>query len=259
MHKNETCLALPYTGGQAEDLCKRHCRHRHMRNGIQPMPTFSPFQDVSIALEHTSYRRWRRACPLKASLALKMPPRASSINVAHLKTLAEIVAQPEQDRYEIHEQIDARVSTTDKWIQYLMRHGLIQKTGVKELYHDRFEYEGTDAGIFLIRTWQCDRSITDVIAGLQTAIEITQGSRESSINVALLHVLKQIVAGRVSTVAELMPLCNHNRQSTRTRLKNLVNRKLLNTDCVFNMGGSGHGNKYTTTKTGRKLIDVLGC
>lgn len=218
-----------------------------------------PFQDVIVSVNETSYRRWKRACPLKASLMLKTAPRATSINVAQLKTLAEIVAQPELDRYEIHDQSDARESTVDKRIEYLLRHELIQKTGPKERYRDRYEYEGTDAGIYLIRTWQRERSVTELIDAFQTAIAMTQGSRESSINVALLYVLKLIVSERASVVAELMPLCNHNRKSLKTRLKNLVNRRLLVRDVEFNMGGNTHGTIYSATALGRRLVEELRC
>lgn len=219
----------------------------------------SPFKGASVAIDNMSHRRWQQACPLTASLTIKMPPRAASINVAQLKTLAEIVTQPELDRYELHEQAKSRESTVDKRLKYLVRHDLIQnQTGI-EHYHDRHEYVATDLGVFLIRTWQRDRSITELIDVFQTAIDMTQGSRESSINVAQLYVLKQIVAGRASTVAELMPLCNHNRVSTQSRLKNLVGRQLLEPDVLFNKGGNTHGTVYLVTSLGRELIETIGC
>ncbi len=228
-------------------------------NGTIKATTISPFKCASVAVDATSYRRWQRACPLKASLTLKMLPRAPSINVAHLKTLAKIVAQPELDRYELHDQIDASVSSIDRRLEYLIRHGLIERPDVKEQYHDRYEYEASDMGVHLIRTWQKDRPIAELIDAFQTAVDMTQGSRESGFNVAQLYVLKQIVSGRASTVAELMPLCDHNRKSTKPRLKNLVNRKLLETDVQFNAGGSGHGTVYSATDLGKKLIETLGC
>lgn len=219
----------------------------------------SPFKDVSVTVDATSYRRWRRGCPLKASLTLKLPPRAQSINVAQLKTLAEIVSLPELDRYELHDQISSRESTTNRRLEYLLRHDLIQEPGLKDHYHDRHEFVASDTGIFLIRTWQKDRPIRELIDAFQIAIDMTQGSRESSINVAQLYVLKQIVSGRASTVAELMPLCDHKRDSTQFRLKNLVGRKLLRPDVQFNRGGNGHGTIYSATPVGKSLIETLGC
>lgn len=177
--------------------------------------TVCPFQDVSVTVDAASYRRWQRTCPLKASLTLDLPLRAQSINVAQLKTLAEIVSLPELDRYELHNQIGSRESTTNRRLEYLLRHELIQKPAPKDQYHDRHEFVASDNGIFLIRTWQKDRPIRELIDAFQTAINMTQGSRESSINVAQLYVLKQVVSGRASTVAELMPLCDHKRDSTQ--------------------------------------------
>ena len=219
----------------------------------------SPLKDVSVTVDATSNRRHLRTCPLKASLTLKLPPRAMSINVAQLKTLAEIVSLPELDRYELHDQIVSRESTINRRLQYLRRHALIQTPSPKDHYHDRHEFLASDTGIFLIRAWQKDHPIEKLIQSFQTAIDMTQGSRESSINVAQLHVLKQVVSGRASTVAELMPLCDHNRKSTQLRLKNLVGRQLLQTDVQFNRGGNGHGTVYTATPAGKKLIRVLRC
>lgn len=199
--------------------------------------------------------RWRQACPLKASLTLKMPPRAASINVAQLKTLAEIVAQPELDRYELHDQINSRDSTVDNRLEFLRRYDLIQKPTLKDHYHDRHEFAATDTGIFIIRTWQRDRSVTELIDAFQLAVDMIQGTQESSINVAQLYVLKQIVIGRASTVAELMPLCNRNRKSTKPRLKNLVDRRLLETDVQSNRGGNG--TVYSVASLGRELIETL--
>lgn len=229
-----------------------------MTEASQPI-VVSPFKDASVVIDSTSYLRWQRACPLKASLTLKIPPRVSSINVAQLKTLAKIVAQPELDRYELHEQIDARESTVDKRLEFLRRHDLIQKPDLKEHYHDRHEFSATETGMFLIRTWQRDRSITELIDAFQLAVDMTQGSRESSINVAQLYVLKKIVTGRTSTVSQLTPLCSHNRVSTKSRLKNLVSRRLLETDVLFNRGGNGYGTVYSVTSLGRELIETLGC
>lgn len=230
-----------------------------LQAAVTAVSELSPFEDVSITVDAMSHRRWRRVCPLTASLTLKLPPRATSINVAQLKTLAEIVSLPELDRYELHDQIGSRESTTNRRLEYLLRHELIQKPGPKDQYHDRHEFLASDNGIFLIRTWQKDRPIRDLIDTFQVAIEMTQGSRESSINVAQLHVLKQVVSGRASTVAELMPLCDHKRNSTQFRLKNLVNRRLLETDIQFNRGGHGQGTVYAATPAGKSLIEALAC
>ncbi|MDB4224982.1 hypothetical protein N9850_14550 [Granulosicoccus sp.] len=220
--------------------------------------TRSPTKGISVILSGQSHKNWKRTCALDVSLQLTAGYRQPSVNLAQLKTLAQIVAEPGIERNELHFQDPAYQVTTDKRLEYLVRQGLIE-TLAGEHYHDRWEYNATDMGLYLHRIWQKDRSNNDLIAAFQTCSEATQRQRESTINVAQLKILKLLVSGKAQNVSSLLRYNNFNRVTTKSRLKNLTERRLIQPDKLFNKGGNQGHTLFTATEAGKRIISLLQC
>lgn len=218
----------------------------------------SPTKGVSVTLSGQSHKIWSRTCALDVSLHLTTGYRQPSINVAQLKTLAQIVSEPGIERSDLHFQDPALQSTTDKRLRYLVRQGLIE-TLSGEHYHDRWEYKATDTGLYLHRVWQKDRSNETMVAVFQTCSDVTQMNREHAINVAQLKVLKLLATGKAEDVQSILRHSGFHRVSVKARLRNLTKRLLIQPDQLCNIGGNQGHTRFTVTDAGRRIITLLQC
>ena len=203
---------------------------------------------------HAEHRKGQAKprCPMAISIEATKAPRAPTINLSQLRTLSYIASRRYSDRQDLLFLDDSKYSSTEKRLAYLHRHELILVTP-GELYHDRFEFDISDRGSYLIAAWLNDRTITDFTQDLTRCLEFSFDVRDSPINTAQLQILDQFCHRGALSIKCFLSQLQLPRQTARSRLRYLVKSGYIARMESFNRGGNTHPNHYAATPMGKSL------
>ena len=201
--------------------------------------------------EHRTERAKKR-CPMAISIDATKAPRAPTINLSQLRTLSYIASRRYSDREDLLFLDDSKHSSTEKRLDYLRRHNLII-VSQGEFYHDRFEFDISDRGRYLIAAWLNGRTITEFTDDLTRCLTLSFDVRDAPINTAQLQILDQFCHRGARSIKCFLSQLQIPRQTARSRLRYLVKSGYITRMESFNKGGNTHPNHYVASAIGISL------
>lgn len=105
------------------------------------------------------------------------------------------------------------------------------------------------------RSHNHDRNRTDEIVDFTRLCRVEFESRTEPLTLLHLELLAFINASEDIQACDLYSMCSDSKQTVRSRLKFLMERKLIRKRQKFNLGGNTHNNIYLATKRGSDLIN----
>lgn len=208
-------------------------------------------QPTQEQCEHLTTRVKKR-CPMAISIEATKALRAPTINLSQLRTLSYIASRRYSDREDLFFLDDSKHSSTEKRLDYLRRHELIIVTQ-GELYHDRFEFDISDRGVYLLAAWLNGRTITEFTDDLTRCLTLSFDVRDSPINTAQLQILDQFCHRGARSITCFLSQLQIPRQTARSRLRYLVKSGYITRMESFNKGGNTHPNHYVASAMGISL------
>ena len=225
-----------------------------MNENIETPDVNNNSNNVQRTRLHAEHRKGQAKprCPMAISIEATKAPRAPTINLSQLRTLSYIASRRYSDREDLFFLDDSKFSSTEKRLNYLRRHRLIIVTQ-GELYHDRFEFDISDRGRYLLAAWLNGRSITGFTDDLTCCLALSFDVRDSPINAAQLQILDQFCTRGARSIKCFLSQLQINRQTAKSRLEYLVKSGYIARMENFNRGGNTHPNHYVATAMGISL------
>jgi DNA-binding MarR family transcriptional regulator len=93
---------------------------------------------------------------------------------------------------------------------------------------------------------------------LDICLELEKGDREKPINVAHLKLLLLISENEEIRTDDLLAYFPNEKPTLISRINFLIRKGLINKLPLFNRGGNGNPNYYTTTTAGKEITSMIG-